>query len=68
MLKDIIQIRNTSLGKVTGRPIGLVSTRRGMFLEEITSKSCKWVRWMRDVLIRGDMKAGKCRANLWVPL
>jgi hypothetical protein len=32
------------------------------------SKSCKWVRWIRDVLTRGAVKAGKCRNYLWVPL
>jgi hypothetical protein len=66
--QSIIQICNTSLEEVTGRPIGLVSTGKGMFPEEIKSKSCKWVRWIRDVLTRGAVKAGKCRAYLWVPL
>jgi hypothetical protein len=51
-LKDIIQVCNTSLGKVTGHPIGLVSTGKRKFPEDITSKSCKWVRWIRDVLTR----------------
>jgi hypothetical protein len=46
VLKEIIQVCNTSLGKVTGHPIGLVSTGRRMFLEKIKSKSCRWVRWM----------------------
>jgi hypothetical protein len=46
VLKDIIQVCNASLEEVTGRPIGLVSTGKGMFLERIKSKSCKWVRWM----------------------
>ena len=46
VLKDIIQVCNTSLEEVTRHPIGLMSTRRGMFLERIKSKSCKWVRWM----------------------
>jgi hypothetical protein len=46
VLKDIIQVCNASLGAVTGRPVMLVSTGRGMFLERIKSKSCKWVRWM----------------------
>ena len=68
MLKDIIQIYNTSLEEVTEYPIGLVSTGKGMFSEEIKSKSCKWVRWIRDVLTRGAVKAGKCKAYLWVPL
>jgi hypothetical protein len=40
VLKDIIQICKASLEEVTGCPIGLVSTRNGMFLEEIKSKSC----------------------------
>jgi hypothetical protein len=35
-----------------------------MFPEEIKSKSCKWVRWVRDVLTRGAVKAGKCKALL----
>jgi hypothetical protein len=46
VLKDIIQVCNTSLGKVTGCPIRLVSTGRGMFLERIKYKSCRWVRWI----------------------
>jgi hypothetical protein len=53
MLKDIIQVCNTSLGKVTGRPIGLVSTGKGKFSEKTKSKSCKWVRWIKDVLTSG---------------
>jgi hypothetical protein len=68
MLKDIIQICKAYLEEVTGRPIGIVSTRKGMFPEEIKSKSCIWVRWIRDVLTRGAVIAGKCKAYLWVPL
>jgi hypothetical protein len=68
VLKDIIQICKASLEEVTGRPIGLVSTGKGMFSEEIKSKSCKWVRWIRDVLTRGAVIVGKCKAYLWVPL
>jgi hypothetical protein len=41
VLQDIIQIYYASLGEVTGHPIGLVSTGKGMFLEEIKSNSCK---------------------------
>jgi hypothetical protein len=52
VLKDIIQICKASLEEVSGHPIGLVSTGKGMFPEEIESKSCKWVRWIRDVLTR----------------
>jgi hypothetical protein len=62
MLKEIIQVYNTSLGKVTECPIGLVSTGKGKFLENTKSKSCKWVRWIRDVLTRGAVKAEKCRS------
>jgi hypothetical protein len=40
VLKYIIQICKTSLVEVTGRPIGLVSTGKGMFSEETKSKSC----------------------------
>ena len=68
VFKDIIQICKASLEEVTGCPIGLVSTGKWMFPEEIKSRSCKWVRWIRDVLTRGVVKAGKCRAYLWVPL
>ena len=62
VLKDIIQVCNTSLGKVTGCPIGLVSTGKGKFPEKTKSKSCKWVMWIRDVLTMGAMKAGERRA------
>jgi hypothetical protein len=40
VFKDIIQICKASLEEVTGRPIGLVSTGKGMFAEDIKSKSC----------------------------
>jgi hypothetical protein len=62
MLKDIIQVCNTSLEKVTRRPIGLVSTGKGKLLEKTKSKSCKWVMWIRDVLTMGAVKTGECRA------
>jgi hypothetical protein len=66
VLKEIIQVCNTSLGKVTGRPIGLVSTGRRMFLEKIKSKSCRWVRWMGMPGKKGAVIAGM--AYQWVPL
>jgi hypothetical protein len=66
VLKEIIQVCNTSLGKVTGRPIGLVSIGRRMFLEKIKSKSCRWVRWMAMPRQKGAMIAGM--AYQWVPL
>jgi hypothetical protein len=40
VLKDSIQIYKASLEEVRGRPIGLVPTGKGMFPEEIKSKSC----------------------------
>jgi len=67
VLKDIIQICKPSL-EVTGHPIGVVFTGCGMFLGEIKSKSCEWMRWIRDVWERGAVIAGKCMAYLWVPL
>ena len=38
VFKDIIQIYKASLEEVTGHPIGLVSTRKGIFPEKIISK------------------------------
>jgi hypothetical protein len=61
VLKDIIQICKASLEGVTGHPIGLVSTGKGLFSKEIKSKSCKWVRWIRDVLTRVQWKQGNAR-------
>jgi hypothetical protein len=46
---------------VTGRPIGLVSTRRGKFPEETSSEPCKWVMWIRDVLTIGAVRARECK-------
>jgi hypothetical protein len=58
MLEEIIKVCNTSLGKVTRRPIGLVSTGEGKFPEKTKSKSCKWAMWVRDVLTVGAVKVG----------
>jgi hypothetical protein len=38
---------------MAGRPIGLVSTGRENFLEEVSSKPCKWVMWTRDFQASG---------------
>jgi hypothetical protein len=46
---------------VTGRPIGLVSTGKGKFLEETSSEPCKWVMWIRDVLTMGAVRARECK-------
>jgi hypothetical protein len=62
MLKDITQACNTSLEQMTGRPIGLVSTGKGKFLEEGSSERCKWVRWSRDVLASGCSGSRGCEA------
>jgi len=40
VLQDIIQICYAILREVKWNPIGLVSIGKGMFLEEIKSKSC----------------------------
>jgi hypothetical protein len=52
-LKDITQACNTHLEKMEGHPIGLVSTRKGEFLEETSSKPCKWVMLSMDVQASG---------------
>jgi hypothetical protein len=46
---------------VTGRPIGLVSTGKGKFPEKTSSKPCKWVMWIRDVLTMGAVRARECK-------
>jgi hypothetical protein len=61
-LKDITQACNTHLEKMTGRPIGLVSTGKGKFSEETSSKPCKWVMWSRDVQARGCNEGRGCKA------
>jgi hypothetical protein len=61
---DITQACNTSLEKMTGRPIGLVSTGKGKFPEESSSEPCKWVRWSRDVLESGCSGSRGCRVLL----
>jgi hypothetical protein len=52
-LKDITQACNTHLEKMPGHPIGLVSTGKGEFPEETSSKPCKWVISSRDVQANG---------------
>jgi hypothetical protein len=68
VLKDIILICKPSVEEVAGCPIGLMLTGCGMFLGEIKSKPCEWMRWIRDVWARGAVIARKCMAYLWVPL
>jgi hypothetical protein len=45
-----------------GRPIGLVSTGKGKFLEERSSEPCKGVRWSRDLLASGCSGSRGCKA------
>jgi hypothetical protein len=45
-----------------GHPIGLVSTGKGKFLEETSSKPCKWVMWVRDVQASGCSESRGCKA------
>ena len=68
VLKHIILIYKPSLEETLGCPIGLMLTGCVVFSEEIKSKPCEWMKWLRDVLARGAVIAGKCMAYLWVPL
>jgi hypothetical protein len=43
-------------------PIGLVSTGKGKFPEETSSKPCKWVMWVRDVQESGCNERRGCKA------
>jgi hypothetical protein len=36
--------------------------RKGKFSERTKSKSCKWVRWIRDVLANGCSEGKGCKA------
>jgi hypothetical protein len=38
-----------------------VFTGKGKFPDKISSKPCKWVMWIRDVLTKGAVGAGKCK-------
>jgi hypothetical protein len=49
-------------GEKTRHPIGLVSTGKGKFLEETSSKPCKWVMWSRDVQAGGCNEGRGCKA------
>jgi hypothetical protein len=48
VIKYIILIYKPSLEEVTKRPIVLILTGCGVFLGEIKSKPCEWVKWIRD--------------------
>jgi hypothetical protein len=56
------------LEKRTRRPIGLVSTGKGKFPEETSSKPCKWVMWSGDVQASGCNEGKDAKIYLWVPL
>jgi hypothetical protein len=64
--QSIAQRRYTSLqyksGKRTRHPIGLVSTGKGKFPEETSSKPCKWVMWSRDVQACGCSEGQGCKS------
>jgi hypothetical protein len=46
---------------MTGHPIGLVSTGRGKFSKETSSKPCKSVMWSRDVQAGGCSEGRGCK-------
>jgi hypothetical protein len=68
VLKDIILIYKPSLEETLGFPIGKMLTGCGVFLGEIKSNPCEWMKWIRDVWERDAVIVGKCMAYLWVPL
>jgi hypothetical protein len=49
VLKDVILFNKPGLERVSGGPTGLILIGRGMFPGEGKSRSCKWMRWCRDV-------------------
>jgi hypothetical protein len=68
VLKDVMLFYKPGLERVSGRPIGLILSRCGMFPSEDQSRSCTWMRWYGDVWAMGAVMTGKCMAYLWVPL
>jgi hypothetical protein len=42
--------------------IGLMSTEKGKFTEKTKSKSCKWMRWIKDVLANACSERRGCKA------
>jgi hypothetical protein len=67
--KTFTQAYNTNLEKRTRHPIGLVSTGKGKFLKETSSKPCKWVMWSREVQASECNEGQGCKkCYLWVPL
>ena len=68
VLKDVILFCKPGLERISGRPIGLILLRCGMFLGEDQSRSCKCMRWYGYVRAVGAVMTWKCMAYLWVPL
>jgi hypothetical protein len=68
VLKDVMLFYKPGLERVSGRPIGIILLRCGMFPGEDQSRSCKCMRWYGDVWAMGAVMTGKCMAYLWVPL
>ena len=53
VLKDVMLLYNPGLERVSGRPIGLILLRCGMFPGEDKSRSCNCMRWYGDVWENG---------------
>jgi hypothetical protein len=68
VLRDVMLFYKLGLERVSGRPIGLILLRCGMFPGEARSRSCKCMRWYGDFWAMGAVMIGKCMAYLWVPL
>jgi hypothetical protein len=68
VLKDVMLFYKPGLEGVSGRLIGIILLRCGMFPGEDQSRSCKCMRWYGDVWAMGVVMTRKCRAYLWVPL
>jgi hypothetical protein len=68
VLKDVMLFYKSGLERVSGRPIGIILLRYGIFPGEDQSRSCRCMRWYGDVWARGAVMTRKCRASLWVPL
>jgi hypothetical protein len=68
VLKDVILFCKPGLERISGRPIGIILLRCGMFPGEDQSRSCKCMIWYGDVWAMGAVMTGKCMAYWWVPL
>jgi hypothetical protein len=49
VLKDVILFYKPGLERVSGGPTRIILIGHGIFLGEDKSRSCKWMKWSRDV-------------------